>query len=281
MRKYVKLLDLPQRLGIHQEVNFSYNEYSRQYEGVLIAEGCRRGICIKYRALVFFRDGSEWETKKPRRREKLELGGCLRHQAVADALWELAGKYDVGVWYEYRPRCVVFTYLCPDRELVMENCGIVINGVKLNRPYCRTVEECIEEILRDYRREVERMKEPPQPSPPGPAEELLREWPELGVFGAEWVRAWLPYAKERLVEIAKVLRNHPKAKAIIGTVGIRENPYLIEIYISGEEECVAVNTDVFCLSADKPRKMPLEYIGLKAPRGLLMFTKRKEFTRVA
>jgi hypothetical protein len=31
---------------------------------------------------------------------------------------------------------------------------------------------------------VERMKEPPKP-PPDPAEELLKEWPELGAFGVE------------------------------------------------------------------------------------------------
>jgi len=273
-------MELPQRLGIPQEVSFSYNEYSRQYEGVLIAEGCRRGICIKYRVLVYSRNGTKWEAKKPRR-EKLELGGCLRHQAVADALWELAGRFEVGLWYEYRKRCAVFTYLCPFQEIVMEGCGVVVNGVKLNRPYCRTVEECIEEILRDYKREVERMKEPPQPSPPDQAEELLREWPELEVFGLEWVRGWLPYAKERIKQLAEILRNHPKTKAIIETVGIRENPYLIEIYIANDEECVAVNTDVFCLADSKPRKMPLEYIGLKPPKGLLMFAKRKEFTRVA
>jgi len=28
------------------------------------------------------------------------------------------------------------------------------------------------------------MKEPPKP-PPDPAEELLKEWPELGAFGVE------------------------------------------------------------------------------------------------
>jgi len=273
-------MELPQRLGIPQEVSFSYNEYSRQYEGVLTAEGCRRGICIRYRIPVISRTGVEWETKKPRR-EKLELGGCLRHQAAADALWELAGKYDVGLWYEYRQRCAVFTYLCPVQELVMERCGVVINGVKLNRPHCRTVEECVEEMLRDYRREVERMKEPPQPSPPDQAEELLREWPELGVFGLEWIKGWLPYAKERIIEIAKVLRNHHKVRTIIGTVGIRENPYLIEIFVSADgEECVAVNTDVFCLDS-KLRKVSLEYVGLVAPKGLMLFAKRKDFTRVA
>jgi hypothetical protein len=53
-------------------------------------------------------------------------------------------------------------------------CGVVVNGVELDQPQCRTAEECVEEMLRDYRREVERLREPPKPPPPDPAEELLR-----------------------------------------------------------------------------------------------------------
>ncbi len=41
-----------------------------------------------------------------------------------------------------------------------------------------------------------------------PAEELLKEWPELQSFGVDWVRKW-PELRERLVEIAKVLRRFP------------------------------------------------------------------------
>ena len=70
-------------------------------------------------------------------------------------------------------------------------CGLVVNGVELDQPQCRAVDECVEEILRDYKREVERLREPPPPPPPDPAEELLKEWPELGAFGVEWVRKWL------------------------------------------------------------------------------------------
>jgi hypothetical protein len=55
---------------------------------------------------------------------------------------------------------------------------------------------------------MERLREPPLPPPPDPAEELLREWPELGAFGVEWVRMWL-VLRNRLVEIAKVLRRFP------------------------------------------------------------------------
>ncbi len=51
------------------------------------------------------------------------------------------------------------------------------------------------------------MKEPPKP-PPGPAEELLREWLELSAFGVDWVKKWL-VLREWLVEIAKVLRRFP------------------------------------------------------------------------
>jgi hypothetical protein len=79
-------------------------------------------------------------------------------------------------------------------------CGVVVDGVRLDQPYCRSAEECIEEMLRDYRREVERRSEPP---PPDPAEELLREWPELQAFGVEWVRKWLDL-KERLVGLPRL-----------------------------------------------------------------------------
>jgi hypothetical protein len=48
---------------------------------------------------------------------------------------------------------------------------------------CRTVDGCIKQILEEYKRGL---KEPPKPPPPDPAEELLREYPELSVFGVEW-----------------------------------------------------------------------------------------------
>jgi len=87
---------------------------------------------------------------------------------------ELRGRYDVGVWCEYKR---VGKWL----HQVDVFCGVVVNGVGLDQPQCRTVDECVEQILEDYRGEVERMKEPPQP-PPDPAKELLREYPELGVL---------------------------------------------------------------------------------------------------
>jgi hypothetical protein len=41
-----------------------------------------------------------------------------------------------------------------------------------------------------------------------PAEELLWEWTELEAFGMGWVRRWV-ILRDRLVEIAKVLRRYP------------------------------------------------------------------------
>jgi hypothetical protein len=155
------VFELPQKLGVLQYVE--YEPPPREwcvngclYEGLLTAEGCRRGVCVRYRVWVFSRDKRRWEVRERWRRRDEEAGGCLRQQ-VADALWELAEKYDVGLWYEYR------------RVGVGVNqydvfCGVVVNGVKLDQPYCRAVEDCVRQILEDYKREVEKMKEPPQPA---------------------------------------------------------------------------------------------------------------------
>ena len=43
-------------------------------------------------------------------------------------MWELSSKYDVGVWYEYRR---AGTWV--DQHDVL--CGVVVNGVRLYRPY--------------------------------------------------------------------------------------------------------------------------------------------------
>jgi hypothetical protein len=76
---------------------------------------------------------------------------------VADALWELADRFDVGVWYE-RVRVGAGV------NLYDVFCGVVVNGVKLYQPHCRSVEDCVKQIIEDYKREVEKMKEPPQPA---------------------------------------------------------------------------------------------------------------------
>jgi hypothetical protein len=180
------VFELPQRLGILQYIEYEppprewCTDDGCLYEGLLTAEGCRKGVCMRYRVWVYSRDRRRWEAKERwRKRRSEDAGGCIRQQ-VADALWELSGQYDVGVWYrKVTEKVGMFRYE------VHVYCGPVVNGVELGQPHCRTVDECVRQILEEYRREVEKMKEPPPPPPPDPAEELLREWPELGAFGVE------------------------------------------------------------------------------------------------
>ncbi len=189
IRTTAAVFELPQKLGILQYVEYEPppREWCTSegclYEGLLTAKGCRRGVCVRYRVWLFSRDGRGWEAKERWRRRisDEDAGGCIKQQ-VADALWELAGCFEVGLWYGYSgprwyPECI---------------CGVVVNGVKLDRPYCRMVEECVEQILEDYKREVERLRKPSLPAVVvrcDPAKELLKEWPELEAFGVDWVKA--------------------------------------------------------------------------------------------
>jgi len=260
------VFELPQKLGILQYVE--YEPPPREwcindgclYEGVLTAEGCRRGVCVRYRVWVHSRDRRRWEAKERwRRRRDEEVGGCIRQQ-VADALWELAEKYDVGVWYEY-----VRVGVGVNQYDVF--CGVVVNGVRLYQPHCRTVEDCVRQIIEDYKREVERMREPPQPAlvvRSDPAEELLKEWPELQVFGVEWVRKWLDL-RERLIEIAKVLRRYPWMVEVVRQKPMSIlHPYAVEVYVTrdGSEVCLSLNPPkAFCAQngAVKETKLELEF----------------------
>jgi hypothetical protein len=292
------VFEVPQKLGILQ--NIEYEPPPREwctndgclYEGVLTAEGCRRGVCIKYRVWVHSRDRRTWGTKERwRRRRDEEVGGCIRQQ-VADALWELSGKYDVGLWYEY-----VRVGVWVDQYDVF--CGVVVDGVKLDQPRCRTAEECVKQILEDYKREVERLREPPQPAlvvRSDPAEELLKEWPELGAFGVEWVRKWLDL-RERLVEIAKVLRRFPwMVDMIMQRPMSILHPYMVEVYVAvdGSEACLSLNPPkAFCARSGVVRevKLELEFKRYETyeekirevyrPKGLLAFTtSTKEYVRL-
>ncbi len=254
------VFELPQILGILQYVEYEPppREWCTNdgclYEGVLIAEGCRKGVCVRYRVWVRSRDKRRWEAKERwRRRRGEKAGGCIKQQ-VADALWELSEKHDVGVWYEYR------------RVGMWVNqydvyCGPVVNGVELGQPHCRTAEDCVRQILEDYRREVEKMKEPPAPPPPDPAEELLKEWPELGAFGVDWVRKWLDL-RERLIEIAKVMGRFPWMGEVVrqSQVSIL-HPYTVEVYVArdGSEVCLSLNQlKAFCARDGAVKEMRLE-----------------------
>jgi hypothetical protein len=110
------------------------------------------------------------------------------------------------------------------------------------------VDDCAEtNTIEDYKREVEKMNEPPQPalvvSRSDPVEELLREWPELQAFGVEWVRKWLDL-RERLVEIAKVMRRFPWMVEVVRQRPMSIlHPYLVEVYVArdGSEACLSLN----------------------------------------
>jgi len=297
IRTTASVFELPQKLGILQYVEYEPppREWCTSdgclYEGVLTAEGCRRGVCIKYRVWVYSRDRRRWEAKEKWRRRDEEVGGCIRQQ-VADALWELAEKYDVGVWYEYR------------RVGVGVNqydvfCGVVVNGVRLDQPQCRAVEECVEEILRDYKRELEKMKEPSELAlvvRSDPAEELLREWPELGAFGVEWVKKWLDL-RERLIEIAKVMRRFPWMVEVVKQRPMSIlHPYAVEVYVAkdGSEACLSLTSSkAFCARDGAVRETRLELAFSRyetyedkmrevyRPKGLLAFsTAAREYVRM-
>ncbi len=136
--------------------------------------------------------------------------------------------------------------------------------MRLDQPHCRAVEECVEEILRDYRREVEKMKEPPQPAlviKIDPVEELLKEWPELGAFGVEWVRKWLDL-RDRLVEIAKVLRRFPWMVDVVRQRPMSIlHPYMVEVYVARDrsEACLSLNPPkAYCAQDGAVREVRLE-----------------------
>jgi hypothetical protein len=292
------VFELPQRLGVLQYVEYEppprewCAENGCLYEGVLTAEGCRRGICIKYRVWVYSRDRRRWEAKERwRRRRSEEAGGCIRQQ-VADALWELSDRYDVGVWYEY-----VKVGAGVNQYDVF--CGVVVDGVRLYQPYCRTAEECVRQILEDYKKELERLREPPQPAlvvKIDPVEELLREWPELETFGVDWVRKWLDL-RERLIEIAKVLRRFPWVVDVIRQRSMSIlHPYMVEAYVArdGSEACISLTSSkAFCARNGAVREVRLELEFKRyetyedktrevyRPKGLLAFaTAAKEYVRL-
>jgi len=299
IRTAATVFELPQKLGILQYVEYEppRREWCTSdgclYEGVLTAEGCRKGVCVRYRVWVHSRDRRTWGAKERwRRRRDEDVGGCIRQQ-VADALWELSDRFDVGVWYEYVRMGVGI-----NQYDVF--CGVVVNGVKLYQPHCRSVEDCVKQIVEDYKREVEKMNEPPQPAlvvKTDPVEELLREWPELEAFGVEWVRAWAPHAKEELVEIAKVMRRFPWMVEVVRQRPVSNpHPYLIEVYVAvdGSEVCLTLNQlKTYCArnGAVKEVKLELAFSRYETyeekirevykPKGLLAYaTTAKEYVKL-
>ena len=179
------------------------------------------------------------------------------------------------------------------RHEVHVYCGVVMNGVELDQPQCRTAEECVKQILEDYKRELERRSEPPLPDV---AEELLREWPELQAFGTEWVRKWL-VLRDRLIEIAKTLREFPwMVEVIRQRLMSILHPYMVETYVAkdGFEACFSLNPPkAFCAQngAVKEVELELEFKRYETyedkirevyrPKGLLAFAMAaKEYVKI-
>jgi hypothetical protein len=60
------------------------------------------------------------------------------------------------------------------------------------------------------------------------AEELLRKYPELEAFGADWVRAWAPHAQVRSAEIAEVMRRYPWMAEVVRQKPVNNpHPYIV------------------------------------------------------
>jgi len=255
------VFELPQKLGILQYVEYepSPREWCTEdgclYEGLLTAEGAKGVYACGIECGCIQKIEGHGGAKERWKRHSEEAGGCIRQQ-VADALWELADRFDVGVWYEY---VRMGTWLHQFDVF----CGVVVDGVRLDQPFCRAVEECVEEIIRDYKRELEKMKEPPQPAlviKIDPVEELLREWPELGAFGTEWVRKWLDL-RDRLVEIAKVMRRFPWMVDVVRQRPVSVlHPYVVNAFVArdGSEVCLQLASRTFCARGGEVREVKLE-----------------------
>jgi len=133
------------------------------------------------------------------------------------------------------------------------------------------------------------------PGPADPVERLLREYPELGVFGADWLRTWAPYAEKQIVGIAKVLRRYPWMAELVGQgpVGL-VNPYSVEAYVArdGSEACISLFGGWAYCSADgsNVRRLELEFSRLEPheggvgevyrPKRRSIFARAKEYVRI-
>ncbi len=125
---------------------------------------------------------------------------------------------------------------------------------------------------------------------------MLREWPELGAFGVDWVKKWL-VLRDRLVEIAKVLRKFPWMVEVIKQRPMSIlHPYMVEAYVTrdGSETCLSLAASkAFCAQngAVKEVRLELEFKRYETyedkmrevyrPKGLLAFTATaREYVRI-
>jgi hypothetical protein len=117
--------------------------------------------------------------------------------------------------------------------------------------------------LRISRETMERLREPPEPVlviKIDPVEELLREWPELGAFGVDWVKKWL-VLRDRLVEIAKVMRRFPWMVEVVKQRPMSVlHPYMVNVFVAkdGSEVCLQLVSRTFCARGGEVREVKLE-----------------------
>jgi hypothetical protein len=214
LKRTVNLFELPQRLGILQYVEYEppQREWCTAegcpYEGILLAEGCKKGVCIKYRAWVFSRDGREWWVSPRPRRKKEESGGLS--QWVADILMELAERHTVEI----------------DRDFT-----IIIDGTPIGMPSCRSPEECRKEILS----ELKRAREAPPPPPP-PAEEEYKRLIEKYV----WLRQW---RKDVVIEYLK--REKRLFLEVLERLANPEVPDIVPLFLSRFDIVPGCSVEVF------------------------------------
>jgi hypothetical protein len=137
------------------------------------------------------------------------------------------------------------------------------------------------------------VKGPPEPA--DPVERLLKEYPELGALGVDWLRTWAPRAGKQIARIAKVLRRYPWMAELIGQGPVSlVNPYSVEAYVArdGSEACISLFGWAYC-SADggvNVRRLELEFSRLEPhggwvrevyrPKRRSIFAKAKEYVRI-
>jgi len=137
------------------------------------------------------------------------------------------------------------------------------------------------------------VRRPPEPA--DPVEQLLKEYPELGALGVDWLRTWAPRAEKQIARIARVLRRYPWMAELIGQGPVSlVNPYSVEAYVArdGSEACISLFGWAYC-SADggaTVRRLELEFSRLEPhggrvgevyrPKRRSIFARAKEYVRI-
>ena len=266
------LLDIPQYVEYEPPPREWCTSDGCPHEGVLTAEGCRRGICVRYRAWVFSWDGKRWLAKERwRRRRGEEGGGCLRQQ-VADALWEVAERgFNVEV----------------DKE-----CGVSINGVYIGRVSCRSAAQCVEEVMHAYERAKSAPPKPRRDPDEEEYEELLQRYAWLGWWDKGVVVTALKRNRHALHDLLRRLEEVPHfVKAFLGRFAL-DLRCVVDVFRSADSYCVNFcvadfDPKTYCYEPGRgwhpaPRPKFVRYQPLEDGRLLEVYTiENREFVRIA